>query len=175
MRCFRLIRCVKPPLGFGGIYVRDDVGGSSLSRLDGTIIFEELAQGWTSTAAYISIHNMVAWLIDTFGDEPQRQRYLPKLCSMEHFASYCLTEPGAGSDAATPCRAHGAMAIIMSSTVPRPLFQVAARPISIFAWCGRAVRGRRGYPASLLRRIRPACRSVRWKRSSVGSRSQPQW
>ena len=88
-------------LGFGGIYVRDDVGGSSLSRLDGTIIFEELAQGCTSTAAYISIHNMVAWLIDTFGDEPQRQRYLPKLCSMEHFASYCLTEPGAGSDAAS--------------------------------------------------------------------------
>lgn len=88
-------------LGFGGIYVRDDVGGSALSRLDGTIIFEELAQGCTSTAAYISIHNMVAWLIDTFGDQPQRQRYLPKLCSMEHFASYCLTEPGAGSDAAS--------------------------------------------------------------------------
>ena len=88
-------------LGFGGIYVRDDVGGSSLSRLDGTIIFEELAQGCTSTAAYISIHNMVAWMIDTFGNEEQRQRYLPKLCSMEHFASYCLTEPGAGSDAAS--------------------------------------------------------------------------
>lgn len=88
-------------LGFGGIYVRDDVGGSALSRLDGTIIFEELAQGCTSTAAYISIHNMVAWLIDTFGNEQQRQRYLPKLCSMEHFASYCLTEPGAGSDAAS--------------------------------------------------------------------------
>lgn len=88
-------------LGFGGIYVRDDVGGSSLSRLDGTIIFEELAQGCTSTAAYISIHNMAAWMIDTFGSEDQRQRFLPKLCSMEHFASYCLTEPGAGSDAAS--------------------------------------------------------------------------
>jgi len=88
-------------LGFGGIYVRDDVGGSSLSRLDGTIIFEELAQGCTSTAAYISIHNMAAWMIDTFGNEDQRQRFLPKLCSMEHFASYCLTEPGAGSDAAS--------------------------------------------------------------------------
>ena len=88
-------------LGFGGIYVREDVGGSSLSRLDGAIIFEELAQGCTSTAAYISIHNMVAWMIDTFGDEAQRQRFLPKLCTMEHFASYCLTEPGAGSDAAS--------------------------------------------------------------------------
>lgn len=87
-------------LGFGGIYVKDDVGGSDLSRLDATIIFEELAQGCTSTAAYISIHNMAAWMIDAFGGEAQRRRFLPKLCSMEHFASYCLTEPGAGSDAA---------------------------------------------------------------------------
>lgn len=88
-------------LGFGGIYVKDDVGGSDLSRLDATIIFEELAQGCTSTAAYISIHNMAAWMIDGFAGEPQRKRFLPKLCSMEHFASYCLTEPGAGSDAAS--------------------------------------------------------------------------
>jgi len=87
-------------LGFGGIYVKDDVGGSGLSRLDATIIFEELAQGCTSTAAYISIHNMAAWMIDAFGGEAQRKRFLPKLCGMEHFASYCLTEPGAGSDAA---------------------------------------------------------------------------
>ncbi len=88
-------------LGFGGIYVRDEVGGSGLSRLDATLIFEELAQGCTSTAAYISIHNMAAWMIDTFGGEAQRKRWLPKLCTMEHFASYCLTEPGAGSDAAS--------------------------------------------------------------------------
>jgi alkylation response protein AidB-like acyl-CoA dehydrogenase len=88
-------------LGFGGIYVKDDVGGSDLSRLDATIIFEELAQGCTSTAAYISIHNMAAWMVDAFAGEPQRKRFLPKLCSMEHFASYCLTEPGAGSDAAS--------------------------------------------------------------------------
>src|SRR6188474_873043 len=88
-------------LGFGGIYVKDDVGGSALSRLDSTLIFEELAQGCTSTAAYISIHNMSAWMIDAFAGEPQRQRFLPKLCTMEHFASYCLTEPDAGSDAAS--------------------------------------------------------------------------
>ena len=87
-------------LGFGGIYVKGDVGGSELTRLDAAIIFEELAQGCTSTAAYISIHNMAAWMIDAFGSEAQRKRFLPKLCSMEHFASYCLTEPGAGSDAA---------------------------------------------------------------------------
>ncbi len=88
-------------LGFGGIYVKEDVGGSALSRLDATIIFEELAQGCTSTAAYISIHNMAAWMIDAFGGEAQRRRFLPKLCTMEHFASYCLTEPGSGSDAAS--------------------------------------------------------------------------
>jgi alkylation response protein AidB-like acyl-CoA dehydrogenase len=88
-------------LGFAGIYVRDDVGGSGLNRLDAALIFEELAQGCTSTAAYLSIHNMVAWMIDRFGGDPQRQRFLPKLCTMEHFGSYCLTEPGAGSDAAS--------------------------------------------------------------------------
>src|ERR1041385_2527773 len=88
-------------LGFGGIYVKDDVGGSALTRLDAAIIFEELAQGCTSTAAYISIHNMAAWMIDAFGGEPQRRRFLPQLASMEHFASYCLTEPGSGSDAAS--------------------------------------------------------------------------
>jgi len=88
-------------LGFGGIYVKDDVGGSALSRLDAAIIFEELAGGCTSTAAYISIHNMAAWMIDTFGSLAQRRKFLPKLCTMEHFASYCLTEPGSGSDAAS--------------------------------------------------------------------------
>jgi alkylation response protein AidB-like acyl-CoA dehydrogenase len=88
-------------LGFGGIYVREDVGGSALSRLDAAIIFEELAQGCTSTAAYISIHNMAAWMIDAFGGDAPRKRFLPKLCTMEHFASYCLTEPDSGSDAAS--------------------------------------------------------------------------
>jgi alkylation response protein AidB-like acyl-CoA dehydrogenase len=94
-------------LGFGGIYVREDVGGAALDRLDATIIFEELAQGCTSTAAYISIHNMTAWMIEAFGDAALRRRMVPRLCSMEHFASYCLTEPEAGSDAASlKCRAE---------------------------------------------------------------------
>ncbi|MGO1117210.1 isobutyryl-CoA dehydrogenase [Rhodovibrionaceae bacterium A322] len=87
-------------LGFAGIYVRDDVGGSALGRLDAAVIFEELAAACPSTAAYISIHNMACWMIDSFGNDEQRQRFLPKLTSMEHFASYCLTEPGHGSDAA---------------------------------------------------------------------------
>ena len=87
-------------LGMGGIYVRDDFGGSGLSRLDATLIFEALATGCPSIAAYISIHNMSTWMIDRFGDEAQRAKWIPKLCAMENLASYCLTEPGAGSDAA---------------------------------------------------------------------------
>ena len=88
-------------LGFAGIYVKEDVGGAALSRLDATIIFEQLAQGCTSTAAYISIHNMVAWMIDAFGAEVLRRKFVPKLCTMAHFGSYCLTEPDSGSDAAS--------------------------------------------------------------------------
>lgn len=86
-------------LGLGGIYVGDDYG-SGLSRRDAVAIFEELAKGDTAVAAYISIHNMVAWMIDAFGDEDQRAQWLPGLVSMEDLGSYCLTEPGAGSDAA---------------------------------------------------------------------------
>jgi alkylation response protein AidB-like acyl-CoA dehydrogenase len=88
-------------LGFGGIYVRAEFGGSALSRLDAALIFEELAQGCPSTAAYISIHNMVAWMIDAYGSSELRRRFLPDLCAMARFGSYCLTEPDSGSDAAS--------------------------------------------------------------------------
>jgi hypothetical protein len=87
-------------LGLAGIYTRDDVGGTDLGRLDAALIFEALSAGCTSTAAYISIHNMVSWMVDSFGSEELRQKYCPKLTSMEMLASYCLTEPGSGSDAA---------------------------------------------------------------------------
>jgi len=88
-------------LGFGGIYVAADVGGSALSRLDAVLIFEELAQGCPSTSAYVSIHNMVAWMVDAYGSSELRRRFLPELCSMAKFSSYCLTEPNSGSDAAS--------------------------------------------------------------------------
>ena len=87
-------------LGMGGVFVGEDVGGSGLSRLTGTLIFEALATGCPTTAAFMSIHNMTAGLIDTFGSDEQRRQWLPKLCTMELVASYCLSEPGAGSDAA---------------------------------------------------------------------------
>ena len=87
-------------LGMGGVYIAEDVGGSGLSRLAATLIFEALSTGCPAVAAYMSIHNMTAWMIDAFGLPYQREQWLPRLCSMELLASYCLTEPGAGSDAA---------------------------------------------------------------------------
>ncbi|NUU40343.1 isobutyryl-CoA dehydrogenase [Tardiphaga sp. 215_C5_N2_1] len=87
-------------LGMGGIYIRDDVGGSALTRFDAALIFEALATGCPTTSAFISIHNMASWMIDSYGSEAQRQKWLPRLCTMELLASYCLTEPGSGSDAA---------------------------------------------------------------------------
>lgn len=87
-------------LGLGGIYVRDEFGGTGLGRVDTVAIFEELAKGDPTVAAYISIHNMVAWMIDLYGDDEQRSRWLPALTSMRQFGGYCLTEPGVGSDAA---------------------------------------------------------------------------
>ena len=87
-------------LGLAGIYTRDDVGGSGLGRVEAALIFEALSEGCTSTAAYISIHNMCCWMIDRFASQELRQKYCPKLTSMEMVSSYCLTEPGSGSDAA---------------------------------------------------------------------------
>jgi alkylation response protein AidB-like acyl-CoA dehydrogenase len=87
-------------LGMAGVYIREDVGGSGLSRLDAALIFEALATGCPTISAYLSIHNMAVWMIDRYGSDEQRHRFIPKLCTMEHLASYCLTEPDAGSDAA---------------------------------------------------------------------------
>jgi alkylation response protein AidB-like acyl-CoA dehydrogenase len=88
-------------LGFGAIFVADDVGGSNLGRVDGAVIFEALASACPSTAAFLSIHNMAALMIDCYGSGDQRHRWLPAMATMDKIASYCLTEPGAGSDAAS--------------------------------------------------------------------------
>lgn len=87
-------------MGVAAIYTREDHGGSGMRRLDGVRIFEQLSRGCAAVAAYLSIHNMCTWMIDEFGTEEQRAKWVPRLASMEDFASYCLTEPGAGSDAA---------------------------------------------------------------------------
>jgi alkylation response protein AidB-like acyl-CoA dehydrogenase len=87
-------------LGLGGLYVSEDYGGSGLSRLDGTLVFEALAMACPSVAAFLSIHNMCGGMIDRFGDQAAKARWLPRLCSLDTVFSYCLTEPGSGSDAA---------------------------------------------------------------------------
>ncbi|KCZ64675.1 acyl-CoA dehydrogenase family protein [Hyphomonas atlantica] len=88
-------------LGFGGIYTREEYGGSGLGRLDAALIFEQLSRGDISHAAFLSIHNMATWMIDQFGNDSLRAKYVSRLTATELIASYCLTEPGAGSDAAS--------------------------------------------------------------------------
>jgi len=88
-------------LGFGAVYCSEEYGGTGLDRLDASVIFEALSHGCPSTTAYISIHNMCAWMIDTFGTEAQRKQWIAPLASMEKFSSYCLTEPNSGSDASS--------------------------------------------------------------------------
>ena len=87
-------------LGLGGIYVSDEMGGSGLSRLDATLVFEAVAMACPSVSAFLSIHNMCGGMIDRYGDPETRARWLPRLCQMDLIFSYCLTEPGSGSDAA---------------------------------------------------------------------------
>ena len=87
-------------LGFAGVYVREDVGGSALGRLDAALIFEALSYGDVAVSAFLSIHNMASWMIDRFGSDALRRRYLPRMTTMELVGAYCLTEPGSGSDAA---------------------------------------------------------------------------
>jgi alkylation response protein AidB-like acyl-CoA dehydrogenase len=106
-------------LGFAAIYVSEALGGSGLSRLDAALIFAELAAADPSTAAFLSIHNMVAWMIARFGGEDQHARFLPALLGCERFASYCLTEPGSGSDAGalrTRATAEGNAAYVLNGT-----------------------------------------------------------
>ena len=88
-------------MGFCGLYLKEDVGGLSCSRLDTTLILEEMATACPSTTAYISIHNMTSWMIDEFGSEKTRKEFVPKLANGEYLSSYCLTEPWSGSDAAS--------------------------------------------------------------------------
>ena len=162
-------------LGFAGIYVGDEFGGSGLGRVDATIIFEELAAACVSTAAYLSIHNMAAWMIDRFGTREQRARFLPRLMTMDHFASYCLTEPGSGSDAAAlATRAvrdgddyvlNGTKAFISGGSVS-DLYVTMVRT---------GGTGPRGFPASSSKTARRGCPLAKRKKSSAGIRSRPRW
>ncbi|KAE9412138.1 hypothetical protein Angca_009474, partial [Angiostrongylus cantonensis] len=88
-------------LGFGAIYCSEEFGGAGLSRLHASVVFEQLSAGCVSTAAYMSIHNMCAWMIDTYGSNELREKHIPSMATFETLSSYCLTEPDSGSDAAS--------------------------------------------------------------------------
>ncbi|KAL7076889.1 hypothetical protein ACQ4LE_004150 [Meloidogyne hapla] len=105
-------------LGFGAIYCNEEYNGAGLGRYEAALAFEQLAGGCTSTAAYMAVHNMVPWMIDRFGNEEQKRKYIPDLASFQKLASYCLTEPGSGSDSAalrTVARQEGDYYIVNGS------------------------------------------------------------
>ncbi len=159
-------------LGFAGIYVREEMGGSGLGRLDAAILFEELAAACTSTAAYISIHNMVAWMIDHFGEEAQRRRWLPDLVTMEKFASYCLTEPGAGSDAAslrTRARREGDHYILDGT---KAFISGGGRSDLYVVMCRTGGEGARGISALIVEKGTPGL-SFGAQEKKMGWHSQP--
>ena len=124
-------------LGFGGIYVSEEAGGTGLSRLQATLIFEALSTGCVGSSAYISIHNMVAWMIDCYGSDELKSTYLPDLLTMDRLASYCLTEPDSGSDAqAMKCFAkddgdhfilNGSKAFISGAGTPGQIYLVMVK------------------------------------------------
>jgi alkylation response protein AidB-like acyl-CoA dehydrogenase len=159
-------------LGFAAIYTRAEHGGSGLGRLEAALIFEELAAGCVSTAAFLSIHNMVTWVVDRFGNDAQRRHYLPKLVRMEWLASYCLTEPGSGSDAAAlktraermsgGYRLTGSKAFISGAGVSE-LYLVMART---------GEEGPRGISALLVEKDQPGLTFGKPERK-LGWRSQP--
>lgn len=159
-------------LGLAGLFVNTDYGGSALSRLEGVLVFEELSQGCVSTAAYLSIHNMVASLIQRFGTLDQRETWLPKLCSMDLLSSYCLTESGAGSDAAslkTTARLDGDSYILNGEKV----FISGAGVSDLYLCMARTGgEGAQGISAFLVEKNTPGL-SFGKNENKMGWRSQP--
>lgn len=161
-------------LGFAAIYCDASFGGTGLSRLDASIIFEALAQGCVSTTAYISIHNMCAWMIDEFGNEEQRAYWIPKLASMDKFASYCLTEPNSGSDSAslkTSARLNGDYYVLNGS---KSFISGAGSSDVYLIMCrtGASDSGPKGISCLLVEKGTPGL-SFGKKESKVGWNSQP--
>jgi alkylation response protein AidB-like acyl-CoA dehydrogenase len=159
-------------LGMAAITVAEARGGAGLGRVEAALVFEALAGACCSTAAYLSIHNMVASLIDRFGDAAQRQRFLPDLVTMRHFASYCLTEPGAGSDAAslgTTARLDGDAYVLDGS---KAFISGGGRSDLYLVMARTGAEGARGISAFVVEKERPGLSFGRNERK-LGWHSQP--
>jgi hypothetical protein len=160
-------------LGLASIYVREEFGGSGMTRLDAALVFEELSAACTSTAAYLSIHNMVSWMIDSFGDAAQRARWLPDLCAMRLLASYCLTEPGSGSDAAslrTSARAEGNSSYVLDGS--KAFISGAGASDLYLVMCRTGSEGPGGVSSVLVEKGTPGL-SFGKPEKKMGWRSQP--
>lgn len=159
-------------LGFGGLYASTEYGGMGLSRLDTSIIFEALSSGCVTTTAYITIHNMVTWIIDTFGSESQREKYVPLLTSMKLLSSYCLTEPGSGSDAAaliTTAKKDGDHYIISGS---KSFISGAGTTDFYVVMCRTADKGPKGISCFIVEKGTPGFTFAK-SESKLGWNSQP--
>ena len=159
-------------LGLAAIYVGDDVGGSGLGRVEAALVFEALAHGCVSTAAFLSIHNMCGWMLDRFGSDALRRTWLPRLASMETIASYCLTEPGSGSDAAslrTTARQDGGDYVLNGSKA----FISGGRVSDLYlVMCRTGAEGPRGISTILVEKGTPGL-SFGAQERKLGWNSQP--
>jgi alkylation response protein AidB-like acyl-CoA dehydrogenase len=158
-------------LGFASINVATDVGGGGLGRLESAIVFEELSQGCVSTAAYLAIHNAVCWIVDRFGTSDQRRQWLPALTAMDLLGSYCLTEPGAGSDAAslqTVARLAGDEYVLTGTKQ----FISGAGASDVYLVMARTAPGPFGISCLLVEKDRPGL-GIGRPESKMGWRSQP--
>lgn len=159
-------------LGFAGLYVSEENGGSGLSRLEATLIFEALSESCASVAAFLSIHNMCAKMIELFGSEDLKARYLPRALSMETVFSYCLTEPGSGSDAAAlKARAvRGDMGYVVSGT--KAFISGGGYSDAYIVMCRTGEDGPRGVSALVIEDGAPGL-SFGGLEDKMGWRSQP--
>ena len=135
-------------LGFGGLYVSEESGGSGLTRLDATLVFEALSMSCASVAAFLSIHNMCLKMLDTYGSDDLKARYMPKALTMETVFSYCLTEPGSGSDAAALKPAPPAQTTDIRSLEPKLSSQVVAILMPMSSWPAPAKTAPKGFRPS---------------------------
>jgi len=159
-------------MGFAAIYAGEEHGGMALGRVEAALIFEELSRGDVSTAAFISIHNMVTWMIDSFGDAALRARFVPALATMDKIGSYCLTEPGSGSDAAalrTTAKRDGEHYVLNGSKA----FISGARTSDLYVvMCRTGEAGPKGVSAIVVEKDTPGL-SFGSQERKMGWNSQP--